>query len=154
MSISPWSLNTRLDVQRRSTDKGCSVSAQTGQLQLLSWNRAESPMLLGCPWVLSCWTVFFLCLFFYSVKKTISGLLLQGLKEKKTNIVSITEPFLLPVFTFYNAGLFQINEFEGVPLEYAAGLHSTHSSPKGQSSKFTETRSQWLLGSVYIVGEE
>lgn len=97
---------------------------------------------------------FFSAFSFILLKKKISGLLLQGLKEKKTNIVSITKPFLLPVFTFYNAGLFQINEFEGVPLGYAAGLHSTHSSPKGQSSKFTETRSQWLLGSVYIVGEE
>ena len=87
-------------------------------------------------------------------KKKNSGLLLQGLKEKKTNIVSTTKPFLLPVFIFYSIGLFQINEFEGVPLEYAAGMHSAHSSPKGQSSKFMETRSQWLLGSVYIVREE
>lgn len=46
--------------------------------------------------------------------------------------------------------LFQMNTFEGIPLEYRNSVCEI----EGQSSKFIESRFQWLPDTVYIAREE
>ena len=84
----------------------------------------------------------------FSIFFKISGLLLYELNEKKTNIFSITKPFLLLIF------IYEVISNEHIWRHSLGVQEFCLWDRKVQSSKFIESRFQWLPGTVCIAREE